>query len=287
MEEILDFDGVKEERIDTATDTVLQGDAIVEEMVFGNQNISKNAKESKGFLQQAIGYMERNWIFLVVVGIIWILTGTDEKWLPKIPIIGGLLMYLSAAWNGPAFNFLDPYTFMVGATAKATYLLAMTGVVFPSIKELLTEKNPLSPYTEAFSKLKGVVGEAIKRKALSGLLVASGGLAMIIANFLSRNGKVDKSFVIILLAFMCFKNLSGKVNSALNIILTKIVGLFAIMLPGGLKNLTALNFAFVGLLAGFLAEVLIGNIGESVGYMVGAVLVVLGFVFMLIKKEKA
>ena len=142
-------------------------------------------------------------------------------------------------------------------------------------------------FRSAFSKLKEVIGEAVKLKALLGLLVASGGLAMIIANFLSRNGKVDKSFVIILLAFMCFKRLSGKVNSALNIILTKIVGLFAAMLPGGLKNLTALNFAFVGLIAGFLAEVLIGNIGESVGYMVGAVLVVLGFVFMLLKKEKA
>lgn len=183
-------------------------------------------------------------------------------------------------WYTSLFQWAQYLTFAVALTAKSAYLLAMTGVVIPSIKDVFKGKTPLKPYKDAFAKSCSIYKLLKGNSLLIGLALTCAGAAMAASILLSRNGKIDKSFILILLAFTLFKSLSGSLPSVLYIILRKFAGIFIVMLPGGLNNVAYLDVAFFGMMAGFLVTVISGNMGTNAGYILGAVLVGTGIVLM-------
>jgi len=258
----------------------------------------------KDILTSARCYLKKNWIFLLVISIIWIITGAEDYLMPlfNTPIIGRpltrialflstgalgtILRFFTATYNGPVWK-LTPYTFLVAITAKSVYILSMTEVVFPAIKELISNKNnALSQYKSIIFKVQSISKSFVKSKNKLGLMLYGTGFALIISNFLSRNGKIDKSFVLILLSFVAFKGLNNELQSSVDFILRKLLQFITLILPSGIKN-AAKNYELVrvGFAAGFILAVVVGNFGEKAGYVTGVIAALAGIVLSLLHKE--
>lgn len=235
-----------------------------------------------------LSFLKRNKYFIAAVFFIWIITGSQDYLLPLFNtpvigrplaqlavllgsgVIGGFLRYVTATYNGPVWE-LTPYTFLVAIAAKSAYLLAMTEVVFPSLKELLSDKqNAIGKYAKAVSKARENVEGSIGNRMKLGLLLMGGGAAMMLSNFLSRNGKIDKSFILILISFVMIKGLSGALPSVLDSIARKAMQ-FAVLLVSGASKQGAELYGVMrtGAACGFLLAVVVGNFGESAGYILG------------------
>ena len=122
-------------------------------------------------LTTASKYLKRNKGFLGIIFALWMFLGIHDAWVLKVPLVsqiyrllnsrslGGVLRFLTATYNGPMpFRFLSfstqtLYGYAVALVAKSSYLLAMTGVIIPSIKEYLKNgKSSLGQYRTAYGK---------------------------------------------------------------------------------------------------------------------------------------
>jgi len=288
----------------------LYGDSVEREKIeIPSAKIITNKAKSinmsiKELPKAALLYLKTNWIFLASIFIIWITLGVWSygQTIYKIPIIsqiyklltskslGKILVYLTATYNGPVGFFdggLTPYTFLVAVTGKSAYLLAMTGVVIPSIKSFIRNKdNEMLTYRKSANKLIDTIKSLKKSVRLLGFSLAGGGMALAASNLLTRNGKIDKTFVLILLSFVLFKGLSGVLPSAIDFIARRIMALFTRFMPGGVGNGFAEYQALrTGGILGFASAVLIGSLGENAGYILGALLILGGIITSVIKKE--
>lgn len=253
----------------------------------------------RGFLN----YLKSNAIFLSVIFIFWFILGTKENplWIYRIPIVGkvyiflnseplkSILIFITATYNGPMDFFksgLSPYTFLVGLTGKATYLLAMTGVVIPSIKGAIKYKgSEIEKYKNLISIMVQNVKAVLKNNNLIGLALIGAGGALFISNLLTRNGKIDKTFVLFLLAFTLLKGLSGIIPSSLDYIARVLFSLSGMILGRGQKNYSTVHLALrTGAILGFLVAVGIGSFGEKLGYYLGVIAMVIGKVLTMLKK---
>lgn len=261
--------------------------------------------EFQKLLTYALEYLKRNWAFLSAIFILWLMLGsrTSSLFIYRIPIIGfiyqfitsspikEILIFFTAAYNGPV-GFLDsglsPYTFLVALTGKSAYLLAMTGVLIPSVKALVKSKDTeILTYKENFQRLTQNLKAISKNLYLLGFALAGAGGALVISNLLTRNGKMDKTFVLLLLSFTLFKGLAGALPSALDFIARRLMALYTRLLPGGIEN-GAVHYENIrtGATLGFILALIVGSAGEKSGYILGVVLIVAGAVLSIIKKEK-
>ncbi len=259
----------------------------------------------------ALQYIKRNWLFIAIIFVIWLLTGAQDyiNQVYKVPVIGRLLAkialfvntghvgyilrYFTAAYNGPvAFGMtsgLTPYTFLVALTAKSAYLLAMTGVVFPSIKELMSNRSAaVVNYRNSGNSLVNSFRSAANNLHRLGFLLCGCGAALAISNLLSRNGKFDKSFILILLSFVMFKGLSQALPSALDVIVRKLMQVTTLIVPQGNVN-AGPKYSLIrsGTAVGFLLAVLVGMFGEKAGYILGFLSIAAGLIIAVAVKEKA
>lgn len=288
----------------------LYGNMLTKEkiVVEAKDYISKFSKDNPINLHNlpktAVLYLKRNWIFLASISLLWLFLGVSNYGFTiyKIPLVGqvyrlitsnpikGILIYLTATYNGPVGFFgggLNIYTLFVAILAKSTYLLAMTGIVIPSVKALTKNKQrELSLYKNNINKSKEIIHTLTKDINRLGFSIIGCGAALVVSNFLTRNGKIDKTFVLLLMSFTLLKGLSGALPSALDYILRRTISLFTLLIPGGIKNISKRSEVFrIGAMAGFLSAIVIGSFGETAGYILGMVLVLSGFVLTVIKKE--
>jgi len=289
------------------------------EQIYENLEITKTSEEvnskvdhkikkitSEMILPAIKSYLKKHWIFLLGISLLWILTGSEDYLLPlfNIPFIGQplarfalflssgvlgyVLRFLTATYNGPVWT-LTPYTFLVAVTAKSAYVLAMTGVVFPTIRNLIkNKKDEIMKYKDIADKVKEVFKECIKGMDSLGLVLCGAGISLVLSNFLSRNGKFDKSFILILLAFVMIMGVNSEIPSVLYIIFSKIISILLFILPGGLKNtLNHYSTVRVGSSAGFLIAIVIGSLGANAGYITGVVVFIAGVFIFISQKGKS
>lgn len=254
----------------------------------------------------AIAYFRKNWFFITTIFVMWNILGVENHGtiIYKIPIISqiyklltsnplrSILIYFTATYNGPVGFFgrgLTPYTFVVALAGKSAYLLAMTGVVIPSVKALIKNKSHESnKYKDNASKVIEIVKSLPENLNLMGFALAGCGLSLAVSNLLTRNGKIDKTFVLILLSFVLFKGLSGVLPSAIDFIARYIMAFFTRIMPGGMNNSSEhYKVLRIGAMIGFLLAVIIGSIGKNVGYILGGILIISGSALAMVKKEMA
>lgn len=261
----------------------------------------------KNIRRYGISYLKRNMIFLIVIFLAWLMLGSYDNDFPlaRIPIIGSIynfiifgplkypLVYLTAAYNGPMGFYiktgLTPYTFLVALTAKSAYILAMTGVVIPSIKGLIKDRNnEINKYKSSGLKFMETLKSITSSISSIGFILSGLGIALVLSNLLTRNGKIDKTFVLLLLAFVLFKGLAGILPSALDFIIRRLMALFTRLMPGYLSNGTRqYDQLRLGAIIGFPAAIIVGGFGEYIGYIIGAIILVVGIILSLFKREKA
>lgn len=115
-----DWDGIEKISLDDDNPSIAlpKNVEIYDQLSIGNKNTGgqSQAKPVFNWAGSAMqSYIKRNWIFLSVIFIIWMMTGTNNYGLDlsKIPVIGqlykimnskglgGILRYFTATWNGP------------------------------------------------------------------------------------------------------------------------------------------------------------------------------------------
>lgn len=256
----------------------------------------------------AIAYLKRNWIFITTMLFLWMMLGvTNYSFrLYTMPVIGQVLIllqnsfltkpliFLTATYNGP-MGFgqfgggLSFYSLLSAITGKSIYLLAMTGVIFPSIREFIKgDTNKITPYKNAFDKSKNIIKDIFGSKASMGIFITAIGAALIFSNIITRNGKIDKAFVLILLCFTLFKGFGGALPSGLDYLIRKFISLLAAFMPGNIKNANKrYEVLRLGALMGFALAVLVGNFGEYADFIIGIVLLIAGAFLYFTQKEKA
>lgn len=261
----------------------------------------------KNIRRYGISYLKRNMVFLIVILLAWLMLGSYDYDFPLsgVPIIGNIysflitgplkfpLIYLTAAYNGPMGFYiksgLTPYTFLVALTAKSAYILAMTGVVIPSIRGLIKDRNnEIGKYKSSALKFMETLKSITGNISSIGFILSGLGIALVLSNLLTRNGKIDKTFVLLLLALVLFKGLAGILPSALDFIIRRLMALFTRLMPGYLSNGTKqYDQLRLGAIIGFPLAIIVGGFGEYTGYMIGAIILVVGILFSLFKREKA
>lgn len=260
----------------------------------------------KDLPKQAIAYLKRNKLFLGILMVVWAAVGSYEYSLPiySIPVIGGIyrfmlgtpvrqiLIYLSTAYNGPVGFYissgLNPYTFAVALTAKSAYVLAMTGVGIPAVRAIIRNRDAeIALYRENAGKLMMIFRQLTKNVRGIGFAAAGCGAAMVVSNLLTRNGKFDKTFILVLLSFVLFKGFNGTLPSVLDLIARRSMAVFTRMMPGGIRNgIKQYEQLRAGAILGFLLAIPVGSTGERSGYSLGIILFVAGTVISVIMKEK-
>ncbi|MCM8710120.1 hypothetical protein M2651_03635 [Clostridium sp. SYSU_GA19001] len=253
--------------------------------------------------QAAIRFLKQNAVFLICISVIWILAGSQD-YLIKLfntPVIGkpltrfalfigsgatgNFLRYITATYNGPVFN-MTVYTFFVAIAAKTVYLLAVTEVVFPAIKELFKDSAQAKKYyTNVWNLAKNNLLQGIYKKNTLGFLLVGAGSALALSNFLTRNGKFDKSFVLFLLSFVMLKGLGGSLPSVLDFLLCKVMRAMTFLMAGFNENSNSFyQIMRLGAIFGFLLAIIVGNFGEFFGYNAGIVIMIVGVVINFINK---
>lgn len=264
----------------------------------------KDAK-TKGITHSIIAYLKRNVIFLCSIFLMWLILGVEHSFNAyQTPIFGGLLRifnkpglssilrFFTATYNGPMSfgDFMKPtlYGYMVALVAKPIYLLAMTGVIIPSIKGFFKKNSNMnSAYKDNAKIFAQTFNGLLKEINHLGLALMGTGIALMFSNFLTRNGKIDKGFVPILLAVVILLGLKGPTMSLLNVFVKKFISLIINIIPNGkLQALNKARLIQVGCIVGFGLSIITGNLGEQMNYILGIVAFLTGILITLFIKEK-
>lgn len=307
-----DFDGIINEEYEASIDIHTPQNTGIERIVkefsaFKDLNASGtiNKPFKNGFMTAITKYLKRNAIFLSVIFLLWVILGVEHSYkaynIPVIgnilslfnrPVIGPVLRFFTATYNGPMSfgSFMKPtlYGYLVAFVAKPIYLLAMSGVILPYIKSIFNKSSDSKlQFGSSFKTLISTLSRLPKDLNHIGLSLSGTGLALMFANFLTRNGKIDKGFVPILLGFVFLVGINGPVPSILSIAIKKIIAFITNILSNEKKEIVyRATVIQSGCIIGFGLSVLTGNIGQYFNYTFGAVLLIGGAVLTLFVKEK-
>ncbi|QSX07848.1 hypothetical protein J0B03_08495 [Alkalibacter rhizosphaerae] len=268
------------------------------------QNIK--TRYPNGIKDAFLSYFKRNGILLSILFFLWLILGVDYSFSTyRIPVIGSILSffnreplgsvlrYITATRNGPmSFGDFMPPTlagYIAAFVGKPLYILSLSGIILPIFAGIMKKNRKFSiPYSNNWMVFKDSLHQIPGKLHHLGLVLLGSGFAFIFSNLITRNGKFDKSFLPILLAFVVFAGLSGPLPALIDYLVRKFLSLFLKLIPTGLDDsFQKMALLKTGLLAGLLLSVATGNIAEQANYGIGSVLLIAGAVLSLFsKKEK-
>ncbi|MBM7561130.1 hypothetical protein [Fusibacter tunisiensis] len=253
-----------------------------------------------------IAYLKRNALVLTILLALWLIVGVDYMYTTyRIPVIGGILSffnreplgsflrYITATRSGPMSyaGFMKPTFagYVAAFVGKTLYILTLTGLLIPLFTSLFKKDKTL---TIPFSKNTGLFVRAltdIKEQISNWSLVLMGsGFAFILSNIVTRNGKIDKSFMPLLLAFVVFAGLSGPLPALIDYITRKFLSLVLKFVPHGLENsFEKMTVLKIGLILGFLVSIPTGQFAERANYTIGILLLIVGAGLSLFFKKES
>jgi hypothetical protein len=223
-------------------------------------------------------------IFIVLLGGSYLFLMTVQTWTLPGPIVTvvSVLIFLTASWNN--------------AVAKIVYisLILTTGRYF--FKRF--KKEGVKPVVSEFKSVVPRVKEnwsELKDKALW-LFLCFGGIGMALSNYLSRNNKIDKYVVSLMLAISLSSTIAkGAQNLSFlfyRVVTRDIAKLFKH--PDAVNN-AHITIAYAGAAAGLLGAAVFAVIGgaaqsaftDNMGYFLGGAAVVAGIALMIVNRSKA
>ena len=207
------------------------------------------------------------WIVLGILNYI----GVESKFL--VP-----LNFLTASLNG--FEGNGWFGVIGGVIAKVTLLMLITQTMIPIFKEAIKtkERNAIKvKYSKLVVLLKDIFEQGIN---LAGYIILGGGIALLIYAFLSVNGRLENSFVIVLAIFSTIRALITQTGVFIRIV--------RILNRKPIVNMLPVYSMLIGMSIGFTVSVSLAAIFSSalLGYMLGFSIVFIGWIFVLLSKNK-
>jgi len=214
-----------------------------------------------------LGIMLTAWIVLGILNYI----GIESKFL--VP-----LNFLTASLNG--FQGNGWFGIIGGIIAKVTLLMLITQTLIPIIKEAIKpkEKEIVKGKYNAFKLILKSIFE--QGASLSGYIILGGGIALLIYAFLSVNGNLENSFVIVLAIFSTVRALATQTGVLMRIV--------TILSRKTVVNMLPVYSLLIGMSIGFTVSVSLAAIFSSaiLGYMLGFSIAFIGWLTILITKRK-
>lgn len=216
-------------------------------------------------------------ITLVIMLIAWIVLGilnyigVESKFL--VP-----LNFLTASLNG--FQGNGWIGVIGGIIAKVTLLMLITQTLIPIVKEALKPKDK-EIVKGKYNTFKLIIKSIFDQGAsLSGYIILGGGIALLIYAFLSVNGNLENSFVIVLAMFSTIRALATQTGVLIRIV--------TILSRKTVVNMFPVYSLLIGMSIGFTISVSIAAIFSSalLGYMLGFSIILIGFLVIVITKNK-
>jgi len=228
--------------------------------------------------------LKKNAVWLVPLIALWLFLMTFPTF--RISILPGilrflmnLLIFLTASYN----NFI----------AKIIYVFSFNSALIPAIEKI--RKKEAAELVDKYKRTFDTIRRAflsLKNKGII-ILLSSSGTGLIIANFLSRNNRLDKYFVCLLSSFALINALSEGAGN----VLIKLFRLASIDLNNLFKKDSKLNYNFIytvfaGLSLGLAGEIIpgltfrmFGSLKDYTGYVLGLVLIVISVVLHFLKAQ--
>lgn len=214
-----------------------------------------------------LGVMLTAWIVLGILNYI----GVESKFL--VP-----LNFLTASLNG--FQDNGWFGIIGGIIAKVTLLMLVTQTLIPIIKEAFKPRDK-ELVKGKFDKVKAILKSIFEQGAsLSGYIILGGGIALLIYAFLSVNGRLENSFVIVLAIFSTIRALANQTG-----ILIRIV---RILSRKAVVNMLPVYSLLIGMSIGFTVSVSLAAIFSSalLGYLLGFSIALIGWIAIIVTKRK-
>ena len=214
-----------------------------------------------------LGIMLTAWIVLGILNYI----GIESKFLAP-------LNFLTASLNGLQGN--GWFGVIGGIIAKVTLLMLITQTLIPIIKESLKPKNK-EIVKGKYNAFKLIVKSIFEQGAsLSGYIILGGGIALLIYAFLSVNGNLENSFVIVLAIFSTIRALATQTGVFMRIV--------TILSRKTVVNMLPIYSFLIGMSIGFTVSVSLAAIFSSalLGYMLGFSIALIGWLTILITRAK-
>lgn len=214
-----------------------------------------------------LGIMLTAWIVLGILNYI----GVESEFL--VP-----LNFLTASLNGLQDN--GWFGFLGGIIAKVTLLMLITQTLIPIIKEALKPKDK-ELVKGKYNSFKLIIKTIFEQGAsLSGYIILGGGIALLIYAFLSVNGKLENSFVIVLAIFSTIRALVTQTGIFMRIV--------TILSRKTVVNMFPVYSLLIGMSVGFTVSVSLAVIFSSalLGYLLGFSIALIGWLTILITKRK-
>ncbi|MBE5812110.1 MAG: hypothetical protein E7314_00455 [Clostridiales bacterium] len=241
------------------------------------QHIEELKNDLKSGLKE---YKQTLWEFIITLFIMltaWIVLGilnyigVESKFLAP-------LNFLTASLNG--FENNGWFGFLGGIIAKVTLLMLITQTLIPIVKEAIKPKDKEISKGK-FNTFKLILKSIFEQGAsLSGYIILGGGIALLIYAFLSVNGNLQNSFVIVLAIFSTIRALATQTGVLIRIV--------TILSRKMVVNMLPVYSLLIGMSIGFTVSVSLAAIFSSalLGYLLGFSIVLIGWLAIIITKRK-
>jgi hypothetical protein len=198
-------------------------------------------------------FLISNGLWIAALSALWLWLHTQRF----LPAIGGLLVFLTAAYN----NWI----------AKALYINIVHSVIIPMVRGR-GDKEPLS---ERYARTQAAVMKAfgLLGKSAPQVFLLYMGIGLVISNVLTRNNKSDKYLICLMFAFAIFDALSRGARHP-----------WIQLFQAGYKDATgqsptldltyaAMGSFAVGLVLSFIPGLMSNNFWDYKGYILGAIVI--------------
>jgi hypothetical protein len=227
----------------------------------------KNYKQTVLEFFITLGIMLTAWIVLGILNYI----GIESKFLAP-------LNFLTASLNGLQGN--GWIGVLGGIIAKVTLLMLVTQTLIPIIKEAIKPKDK-EVVRGKYNTFKLIVKSIFEQgTSLSGYIIFGGGIALLIYAFLSVNGNLENSFVIVLAIFSTIRALATQTGVLIRIV--------TILSRKTVVNMFPVYSLLIGMSIGFTVSVSLAAIFSSalLGYLLGFLVAFIGWLTIIITKRK-
>lgn len=233
-------------------------------------------------------YLKKNWVWLLPLAVLWlvlwIIPMMTRFTFPKtIDSLISLLIFLTAGYN----NFLG----------KALYIGIINSTIIPVFKELKT--NGIMSLWGRYKQTTGLIMRSYKTLGRKGIviLLIFAGIGFAFSNLITRNNKIDKYLICLMVGTALFNSLSNGVRDMTIRVVSSAYSLA--MRLAGQSNVTTFKYLYaiisafsLGTVLSFIPGEFSRNYYDYTGYIAGIICILAGvavhFVFAFgVKKHDA